>query len=167
MVQDKIMKKLYNYLYNCQFNSDIMWLNKCDKSIIEFITVNSESYKAYNDGNSWEEHIKKKMMKRCTPYIKVLGHIKKFNISESDVLFVYKKAQTDKQNIHKNMDKVENIIKRDNKCIRKQGSGHSNANKIRYPRKARPLHVWKKFYELFPYQAEIDNWDGKTSDKMK
>ena len=25
----------------------------------------------------------------------------------------------------------------------------------------------KKFYEMFPGQAKFDNWDGKTSDRMK
>lgn len=40
-------------------------------------------------------------------------------------------------------------------------------NKIRYPKKARSKRTWKKFYEMFPKQAVIDNWDGNTSDKMK
>ena len=40
-------------------------------------------------------------------------------------------------------------------------------NKIRYPKKCRSLRTWKTFYKMFPKQAEIDNWDGKTFDKMK
>lgn len=44
---------------------------------------------------------------------------------------------------------------------------HCNFNKIRYPKKARSKRTWKKFYEMFPKQAEIDGWDGKTSNKMK
>jgi hypothetical protein len=40
-------------------------------------------------------------------------------------------------------------------------------NKIRYPKKCRSLRTWKKFYEMFPRQAEIDGWDGKTSIRMK
>ena len=40
-------------------------------------------------------------------------------------------------------------------------------NIIRYPKKCRSLRTWKKFYEMFPKQAEIDGWDGKTSNKMK
>ena len=47
------------------------------------------------------------------------------------------------------------------------GGGGSNRNKIRYPKKNRSLRVWKKFYEMFPDQAELDGWDGKTSNKMK
>lgn len=44
---------------------------------------------------------------------------------------------------------------------------HCNFNIIRYPKKARSKRTWKKFYEMFPAQAVIDNWDGNTSDKMR
>lgn len=47
------------------------------------------------------------------------------------------------------------------------GSGGSNKNKVRYPRKSRSLRTWKKFYEMFPWRAELDGWDGKTSSRMK
>lgn len=40
-------------------------------------------------------------------------------------------------------------------------------NIIRYPKKCRSLRTWRKFYEMFPKQAEIDGWDGKTSIRMK
>ena len=40
-------------------------------------------------------------------------------------------------------------------------------NIIRYPKKCRSLRTWRKFYEMFPRQAEIDGWDGKTSIRMK
>jgi hypothetical protein len=42
-----------------------------------------------------------------------------------------------------------------------------NKNKIRYPSKKRSRQVWKRFYELFPYQAILDGWDGKTSKRFK
>lgn len=44
---------------------------------------------------------------------------------------------------------------------------YCNFNIIRYPKKCRSKRTWKKFYEMFPKQAIIDNWDGNTSDKMK
>lgn len=57
---------------------------------------------------------------------------------------------------------------RDNKNVHAFGSGvNSNRNKIRYPSKKRSIRTWKKFYKLFPHQAIIDGWDGKTSKKMK
>ena len=67
-------------------------------------------------------------------------------------------------------------IKRDNRnCY--VGSGRvwsqekpitsSQRTKVRFPSKKRSRYTWKKFYKLFPYWAEYDNWDGKTSDRMK
>ena len=56
--------------------------------------------------------------------------------------------------------------KPDNKDIH-IGNGGSGSNKVRYPSKKRPLSTWRRFYKLFPYYAERDNFDGKTSDKMK
>lgn len=55
---------------------------------------------------------------------------------------------------------------RDNKNVH-VGSGGRNKNMVRYPSKKRSVYTWKKFYTLFPYLAEEDNWDGKTSNKMK
>jgi len=76
------------------------------------------------------------------------------------------------QSIVRNSDKLPNYSRngvknkhRDNKAIR-VGIGGSNQNKIRYPSKKRSRQIWKRFYTLFPKQAEIDNWDSKTSDRM-
>lgn len=55
---------------------------------------------------------------------------------------------------------------RDNKGVY-VGSGGSNKNSVRYPSKKRSKATWVKFYAMFPYYAEKDNWDGKTSDRMK
>ena len=45
--------------------------------------------------------------------------------------------------------------------------GYGNINKVRYPSKKRSRQVWKRFYTLFPNLAIKDNWNGKTSNKMK
>ena len=55
---------------------------------------------------------------------------------------------------------------RDNKGVY-VGGGGSNMNKVRYPKKNRNRRTWAAFYKLFPRLAEVDNWDGKTSNKMK
>lgn len=47
------------------------------------------------------------------------------------------------------------------------GNGGSNRNSVRYPSKKRSKKVWAKFYNMFPWYAERDNWDGQTSDRMK
>lgn len=53
---------------------------------------------------------------------------------------------------------------RDNKGVY-VGSGGSHSNKIRYPKLNRSKKVWAKFYEMFPYAARLDNWDGEKSDR--
>lgn len=55
---------------------------------------------------------------------------------------------------------------RDNKGIY-NGGGGSNRNKTRYPSTKRSLKTWKIFYEMFPYYAERDGWNGKTSSRYK
>lgn len=55
---------------------------------------------------------------------------------------------------------------RDNKDT-KVGSGGFNKNMVRYPSKKRSIKTWKKFYILFPELAIKDEFDGKSSTKMK
>jgi len=58
-------------------------------------------------------------------------------------------------------------VNRDNKhAINGEGFGGSYPT-YRYPSKKRSKKTWANFYKLFPDLAERDNWDGKTSDKMK
>ena len=56
---------------------------------------------------------------------------------------------------------------RDNKKVLNRGSGNRHGKTIRYPRQARSLATWRRFYELFPYAAEIDGWNGQTSSEYK
>lgn len=55
---------------------------------------------------------------------------------------------------------------RDNKGVY-VGSGESNTDKIRYPSKNRSKRTWKIFYQMFPRAAKDDDFDGKTSKRMK
>lgn len=55
---------------------------------------------------------------------------------------------------------------RDNKGVY-NGGGGSNRNMVRYPSKKRSHKTWKTFYEMFPYYAEKDGWNGKTSSRYK
>jgi hypothetical protein len=61
--------------------------------------------------------------------------------------------------------RMPNSISRDNKDSYNYGSLQGNKNKVRYPSKKRSLRVWRNFYNLFPYHAEKDGWDGKTSSR--
>lgn len=55
---------------------------------------------------------------------------------------------------------------RDNKGVY-VGGGGSHGNKIRYPSKKRSLKTWTIFYEMFPWAAERDGWNGKTSSRYQ
>lgn len=92
--------------------------------------------------------------------------IDEMNISDSELMSIYLKQNNIKNESYKLLKHITQVVKRDNKGVY-IGGGGSNANKVRYPSKKRSLRVWKTFYEMFPIYAERDNWDGKTSDKMK
>ena len=51
------------------------------------------------------------------------------------------------------MNAVEHIERKDNSTYINRGSGNSNRNKIRYPKKCRKT-AWKRFYKLFPHLAK-------------
>ncbi len=58
-------------------------------------------------------------------------------------------------------------VRQDNKRVKNYGNGSGYLRDIRYPSKKRSRATWRRFYTLFPYLGKRDNWDGKTSDKMK
>lgn len=88
------------------------------------------------------------------------------NITTKELLNIYKEEILKKENYKKTLA-INNLKEnRDNKGVYVGGGGF-NANKVRYPKKKRSLKVWKIFYSMFPAKAEKDNFDGKTSNKMK
>lgn len=40
-----------------------------------------------------------------------------------------------------------------------------SGNYVRYPSKKRSLRTWRNFYNLFPWLAVADGWDGKKSSR--
>lgn len=52
--------------------------------------------------------------------------------------------------LHHQMNRMVKPERKDNKTSINRGSGGTNANKIRFPRKARKT-AWKRFYKLFPH----------------
>lgn len=89
--------------------------------------------------------------------------IQELKLTKDDVLRYIPKQKYGSSYTYRAMPKPP---KQDNKQVH-VGNGGSNKNKIRYPKKARSRATWKRFYELFPHVAIKDNWDGKTSDRMK
>lgn len=93
--------------------------------------------------------------------------VEETNISESELLSIYLKQKHIKKETSKLLKHITPVVRRDNKGVY-IGSGTSESfPTYRYPSKKRSLKTWKTFYEMFPTLAERDNWDGKTSNKMK
>ncbi|MCK9416747.1 hypothetical protein M0Q97_08840 [Candidatus Dojkabacteria bacterium] len=88
------------------------------------------------------------------------------NISFKELCNIYREELVKKENCNKTL-KINNLKEtRDNKGVYIGGGGF-NVNMVRYPKKKRSFKVWKIFYSMFPDKAEKDNFDGKTSDRMK
>jgi hypothetical protein len=70
---------------------------------------------------------------------------------------------------HHKYNRQLRLIHRDNKKGLNLGGGFTDeySATARYPKKTRSLKVWRNFYALFPRLAEKDNFNGKTSNKMK
>lgn len=86
----------------------------------------------------------------------------KLGYTESEINNIRRKRLNDSYELKTEYKKTPIPNNQDNKD-KYIGGGGSNGNKVRYPSKKRSLKVWKNFYKLFPYYAEKDGWNGKTS----
>lgn len=83
----------------------------------------------------------------------------KANLSENERIYHWDYYHSLQYDLHKEYKKVSKLIRQDNKTYINNGSGGSNANKIRYPKKCRKT-AWKRFYKLFPHlkpKEELNN----------
>lgn len=88
--------------------------------------------------------------------------IKNYNLSDAYLNKLVDRRSRRWEQPYKNG--ITRTVYRDNKEIPNKGSGGSG-NYIRYPSKKRSLKTWTNFYTLFPWRAELDGWDGKTSSR--
>lgn len=89
-------------------------------------------------------------------------------LSDADVYSLYlklRKESFDRDVPYRIKNHMPKAVNRDNKEICNDKGGGSNRNKLRYPKKNRSKKTWSNFYKLFPWAAEIDGWDGKTSSR--
>lgn len=70
------------------------------------------------------------------------------NLSIEQVILMGQTQREEKRLARAQMNRKPTQIRKDNKTVR-VGSGGSNRNKIRRPRKVRKT-AWKRFYKLFP-----------------
>lgn len=89
------------------------------------------------------------------------------NISYENLRIIWKDVVKERKEIELIYNGKPKVERRDNKDVR-VGSGSSyRGNRVRYPSKKRSVSTWRNFYKLFPELAKNDNFDGRTSDKMK
>lgn len=152
MTEKQKLRKVKHLMHKYPLN----WINKSDKDLI--LKLYSENKDRPNKIKGW--------WTRITELIELYKLIDELSLTEEEYYPIWNLISVER---HKNMyeyTKRPPSEGRDNKDIR-VGSGGSHGKTIRYPSKKRSIRTWKKFYNLFPYHAIEDKWDGKTSTKMK
>jgi len=161
MTEKNYLKKLRSLLHQVSLNIYPDQEEKTYTDIIKKYALIWIKIKEENGGSTQVRY------RNSDAYIDLYNLIRRYNTSEEVIKRIYNEELIKIYLHRKNDSKQEPIVRRDNKGVR-MGNGYGgNKNMTRYPKKNRPLHVWKKFYEMFPREAELDNWNGKTSTKMK
>lgn len=82
-------------------------------------------------------------------YLEIKRLVEIFKLTNEELHLMGRKLRQEKFAIRNKMKSSPIKPRRDNKDV-KVGSGGSNKNKIRYPKKCRKT-AWKRFYKLFPH----------------
>lgn len=151
--KEKIIRRLRYLLHNISITT------YSDSNIINVINERSENIKSWKN----TAYSRRPEFQNILETNKI---IKEYNFTEDEVSKIYHEELKRIRKSVFNLKLQKKIIYRDNKGI-KIGNGGDNVNPIRYPSKKRSLRTWKKFYDMFPYYAKKDGFNGKTSDKMK
>jgi len=158
MTEKKYLKKLRNLLSQVYLYSQ----HSIGKTNIEIIKETAIYWRLVREQNGTTGQ----NYNSSTIYIDLYDIILQYKIPGIIIDNIYKEEKIKISSPHTNFNSQSPIIRRDNKGIHIGNCG-SNCNKVRYPKKNRSLATWKKFYDMFLYYAEKDNWNGKTSNKMK
>jgi hypothetical protein len=153
MNTNKKLRKLRSLIHSY----DICYGNYLNFELIEHLDKRIASVAGYNSNHAVEHF---------NAYTQIKDLVLELEI---DKFKYFKISREEAQKINLSHDELRlNNLKetRDNKGVY-VGGGGSNCNKIRYPKKNRSAKTWKTFYEMFPSRAIADEYDGKTSKKMK
>lgn len=104
----------------------------------------------------------KKEVRNANSIQEIKEIVLELNIDKEEYIKIYNERVKN----HPKFDKRLNNLKetRDNKGVH-VGSGGSNYNDVRYPKKNRSKKVWDTFYKMFPYYAEKDGYKFKKGNK--
>jgi hypothetical protein len=88
--------------------------------------------------------------RRVTGAREIIALYEKAGVVEEDWRHHWSHYKADQIHQHHSMSAMAKPERQDNKTFINRGSGGCNANKIRFPKKARKT-AWKRFYRLFPH----------------
>jgi len=86
---------------------------------------------------------------------KVYNYADNKKISDDIIFNIWQSVIADRHKQRMIMQGKPQRVRKDNKTEINCGSGGSNRNKIRYPKKCRKT-AWKRFYKLFPHLKETE-----------
>jgi hypothetical protein len=144
MKQEKKLRRLKHLVHKYDMMLAIYFRSyekgKLNYDLIAYFDERIESYSDFGDSRSVE-------------WFKAFSEIKALVLDLSLTKEEYFKICTEERkkiNDAQDLLRVNNLKEtRDNKGVY-VGSGGSNKNRIRYPKKARSKRVWRIFYEMFP-----------------
>lgn len=97
----------------------------------------------------YPENFQTTLLKRVQKwYLTIVELQKQLEMTDNEVIELGQTLRVERQKSKWEYSKKPIVSRRDNKT-NKVGSGGSNSNKIRYPKKCRKT-AWKRFYKLFP-----------------
>lgn len=141
---------------NLMYSHPRYWANSSDRKII------LDLYEQYKN----DLYKSKQWWSRILELVELYKLTDEMKLTDDEIETIWWKISCDHTNSKAEYSKKPQKEGRDNKGVY-VGSGGSNCNMIRYPSKKRSIKTWKKFYNLFPWAAIQDGFNGKTSSKMK
>jgi hypothetical protein len=152
MNQKEKLRKVKNLMYA----HPLTWNKPSDRKVI-FELYEQHKNDLYKSKQWWG---------RITELITLYKFIDELGLTEQEINEMWSSISRDQAKQKAEYKKKPQKEGRDNKDVH-VGGGGSNRTMVRYPSKKRSIRTWKKFYNLFPYYAVLDGWDGKTSKRMK
>lgn len=141
----------------------------CPPFHFAYCSNHEEWWSKYLESNAYnpDSHIGKILKKRSDNLKEIENLRVEFGMSVKELADLWYKVEQQREKTKSEYRKKPTPEGRDNKGVYVGSGGYTNNNKVRYPSKKRSLRTWKIFYEMFPHYAKRDEWDGKTSKKMK
>lgn len=114
------------------------------------------------------DHYPKRFIKKHNNFIRIFDIAKLLGLSDDELLQKWRQSMRERKEQIEDFKRKPTPEGRDNKGVYVGSGGHHYyQNTVRYPSKKRSKRVWKIFYEMFPFYAKRDGWNGETSSKMK